>query len=349
MPSIQEVNDARAAMKKLQDEEFARKMAENAKGLEYYTKRLKELEQVEKSLHKVRMAGVAAAVVAYARLTRSIQSLRQAGLENTVEANRQHTVYQLLGREIAGIFMPATTASTNAMLAGAKAMTGLNEKGQNFAFVLSTAVTGLVALKAAQLAAAAAGIKLSGVAGSIVANLGKIGLIGGIIGGLAALFLASNDGAKTLEDTMKSLVTLANELGDALDDALKNPGKFWDDVRLGMAKKLEDWGILGPGAARKFFDQVNVPNAKGRGGLDERRAKDKNNRNQPTPGNFQFENVGDAYERVQIAAAKNSMLNKDAEIPKKQLEEQEKIRQGIEELVKQKDWQALTKKLFKLE
>lgn len=289
----------------------------------------KKLDQQEKQIARNRTIGAAVAVAAYVKVASSLRALRQEGMENTVEATRQQIAYQMLGREVAGVFKPATDAATNATLAGAKAMQGLSRDGQSLLFVLSAAASGYATLKVAQMGAMAAGLKLSGTWGGLLRLLPAFGLAGGVIGGLGALFLSSNEGAQALESTMANLVKLANALGEAFDEALNNPGKFWDDFKIGAAVIGEKLGIAPKGRARAEFDEA-VQNAKGRGGLDERRAKEKaaQNRQQVTPNNFQWETASGAFDRVQLAAARQSAINipeKQLNVAEKQLEELKKM------------------------
>jgi len=297
-------------------EEFNKKQEEAAKQTETYAKQVKTLQQTEATASKARLAGIGFAVAGYAKLASSVRSLSQAGLEGTAEARRQQIAYQLLGREIAAIYLPATTASTNASIASAHALQNLTEKGQNLLFVVGSATAGLAAFSTVSLLASVSGLKLTGALAGIARYLPLIGLGGGALVGLAAIFLSSNDGAKLLEDTMTSLVDLANALGDAFDEAFHNPGKFWDDFRLGLVKIGEDIGLLEDGAARKQFDQVNIPNSRDRGDLDARRSKEKDKRRQVTPGIPSFGSI-DSFERIQLAAAR---IATGRDIPQQQLD-----------------------------
>lgn len=286
---------------------------------------VRKLAAEEQRLQRIRAIGAAVAVAAYLKVASSLRNLRNEGMNNTVEAYRQNTAYMMLGREIAAVFLPATEASTNAMMASAKAMSGLNERGQNFTFVLSAAVVGLVSFKTAQLAAAAAGVRLTGVLGSLMKTMPFLGLAGGVLTGLAAIFLSSNEGAKVLENTMENLVKLANALGEALEEAFNNPGKFWDDFKIGLAVIGEKIGAAPAGRARLEFDEA-VQESKKRNGLDQRRARAApggGDRRNVTPGEFRFEGVSDAFERVQIAAAKSSVLGKDVQQQQLDVEKQQ--------------------------
>lgn len=309
-------------------DEFNKKQDEAAKLTEKYAKQVKALQQTEASTSKARLAGIGFAVAGYAKLASSIRSFSQAGLDSTAEARRQQVAFQLLGREIAAIYLPATTASTNASIASAHALQHLTEKGQNLLFVVGSATAGLAAFSTVSLLASVSGLKLTGALAGIAKYLPLIGLGGGALVGLAAIFLSSNDGAKLLEDTMASLVDLANALGDALDEAFHNPGKFWDDFRLGLVKIGEDIGLLEEGAARKQFDQVNIPNIKDRGDLDAKRGKEKDKRRQVTPGVPNFGSI-DSFERIQLAAARiatgRDIPQQQLDVAKEQLEIQKQL------------------------
>ena len=342
MPNPNDLREARAELQKLQaqmadDRAFGmfspalqRRITEAKKAIADLNVEVKKFHEQEARAARVRLVATGAAIAAYAKMRASLNSLKQAGMENTNEARRQEVAYTLLGRQVAGIFLPATRAATNATMAGANALEKLSGDGQKATFVIAGAAAGLVTFKVAQMAAVASGIKFSGVMGGIVRMLPALGLAGGVIGGLGVLFLSSNEGAKALEDTMASLVTLANALGEALDEALNNKGKFFDDFRLGLIQLGEDIGILEKGAARQFFNEVTIPNAKGRGGLDQRRAAEKlkNQRIDVTPyAQPSFGSV-DSFERIQLAAAKMA-IGKD--VPQQQLDV---AKQQLDELKK---------------
>ncbi|MFO0814527.1 MAG: hypothetical protein U0796_15005 [Gemmatales bacterium] len=288
-----------------------------------------KLAAEEQRLARARTIGAGVAVAAYLKVASSMRALRNEGLENTVEATRQQIAYQMLGREIAGVFKPATDASTNSMMAATKAMQGLTKDGQHFVFVLSAMTGGYVTLKVAQMGAAAAGLRFSGTLGAIMRSLPALGMAGGLLGGLGALFLSSDEGAKSLESTLKRLVALVNDFGESMDEAFNNPGKFWDDFKIGAAVIGERLGIAPQGRARAEFDDAMI-NKKKRNGLDERREREKaaQGPDSVTLNNFQWETASGAFDRVQLAAARQSAINipeKQLNVAEKQLEELKKM------------------------
>lgn len=276
----------------------------------------KKVADEEQRLNKIRLAGVAAGVIAYKKLESSLRSLRSAGMENTVEANQQSIAYTLLSREIAGVFMPATQATTNVIMSMQKAMSGLTEGGQDVLLVLSYATAGLVTFTTAQIAATAAGIKFTGVLAVVARWLPLIGLATGSIVALGALFLSSESGASMLNTALEGTVELLNEIGKKTEALNKMSWKDWLGIK--GFEIMEALGMVKGGVADFALGVVADDIAAKKG-------KDKGRR-QPTPGNFQFENSSAAaFERVQLAAAKSSIGGKDT--PEKQLEvEQEQLK-----------------------
>lgn len=285
-------------------------------------KQLKLVREEEQKSNRLRLAGLAAGIVAYKKLESGMRSLREAGMANTIEANQQNIAYTLLGRELAGVFMPATQATTNVLMSAQKAMSGLTEGGQDVVLVLSYATAGLVTFTAAQVAATAAGLKFTGVLAVMARWLPLIGLAGGAIVALGALFLSSETGASMLNSALEGTVELLNEIGKKTEALKKMSWKDWLGIKafeimegLGMVK-----GGLADFALGVVADDIA---AKGKGKGKERR--------QPTPGNFQFENSSAAaFERVQIAAAKSSIGGKDT--PEKQLEVEQAQLKVLEQL-----------------
>lgn len=289
-------------------------------------KRLKEeqkkVAEEEQRTNRIRITAVAAGILAYKKLESSLRSLREAGMANTVEANQQNIAYTLLGREIAGVFMPATQATTNVLMSFQKAMSGLTEGGQDVVLVLSYATAGLVTFTAAQVAATAAGLKFTGVLGVMARWLPLIGLAGGAIVALGALFLSSESGASMLNTALEGTVELLNEIGKKTEALKKMSWKDWLGIKgfeimeaLGMVK-----GGMADFALGVVADDIAAKN----------KGKDKGRR-QPTPGNFQFENSSAAaFERVQLAAAKSSIGGKDT--PEKQLEVEQQQLKVLEQL-----------------
>lgn len=282
----------------------------------------KKVVDEEQRINRIRLAAVAAGIVAYKKLESSLRSLREAGMANTIEANQQQIAYELLGREVAGIFLPATKAATNATLASAKALSTLTEGGQNVALVIGSAAAGLVAFSVAGAAATAMGLKFTGVLAGMMRWLPLIGLGGGLIAGLGFLFLQTADGADLMNKALEKGVQLLNEMSKGVETLKGEWGNGgWLDrettnIALGLSVIGEKLGILQAGTAKAVFD-ADVSARKNY----KPKAGDK-----PTPGNFQFENTSSAaFERVQLAAAKSSIGGKDT--PEKQLEvEQEQLK-----------------------
>lgn len=275
----------------------------------------------EQRQNRNRLVVVGMVTGAYLKMSRAIEGLRQAGMENTVEANRQQIAYTFLGREIAGIFLPATNAATNATMASARALSGLSEGGQNVAMVLGSATAGLVAFSVAGIAATAMGLKFTGVLAGIMKWLPLIGLGGGLLVGLGALFLQTKDGADLMNKALEKGVDLLNEMAKGVETLKGKWGNGgWLDrettnLAIGLSVIGEKLGLLEAGTAKAVF------NADAAARRDYKPEPGK----KPTPGNYRFEGVSDAFERVQLAAAKQAGLD----VPQKQLKVQE---EQLEEL-----------------
>jgi len=287
----------------------------------------KKILDEEQRANRIRLAGVAAGIVAYKKLESSLRSLREAGMANTVEANQQDIAYTLLGREIAGVFMPATQATTNVIMAAQRAMSGLTRGGQEVLLVISYATAGLVTFTAAQIAATAAGLRFTGVLAVIARWLPLIGLAGGAVIALGALFLSSESGASMLNTTLEATVDLLNEMGKKAEALKKMSWKDWLGIK--AFEIMEGLGMVKGGLANFALGVV----------ADDIAAKNKGKGDEPykpTPGQFRFEDSSAAaFERVQLAAAKSAMGGKDT--PERQLEvEQEQLK--VLQQLRDKGW-----------
>jgi len=287
----------------------------------------------EAKRNRIRLAAIGGIVTAYLKLSATIRHLKDAGMENTVEANRQALAYTMLGREVAAIFLPATNAATQASLSGAKALSKLTEEGQNVVMVISYAVTGLMTFTAAQLAATAAGLKFTGVLAGIVRWLPLIGLAGGAIAALGLLFLNTESGASLLNSALEETVDLLNEIGRKAETMKNMTWTEWLGVK--GFEMLEAVGILKKGVADMAVGFVgDVQKREGRV------KKPDKGRREVRPGVPSFGSI-DSFERIQLAAAKISGNGKDVpqqqlDVAKEQLQEFRLINQKLEMPVRAK-------------
>jgi hypothetical protein len=273
-----------------------------------------------------RVAGPAAA--GFAILTGAILGFVRAGLAGTVEGNRLTYQFQMLSREIAGVFMPVIEGMMTKLAQAVAWFRTLSGEKQNlimrfalasvaalaFAMVLPRLVGGIqlviVGVKALMTVIAAAGTEAGIASGGILPLLGIL-VTAGVA--LTAFLFATKSGSKGLgeieaagrkliQDIMPSLNRVMGEVSRVINSiaqvaipAVVEAFKLWatwiEIVVLALEKLYQVWRYTPAGI---LFRAMAGPDQK---------STDEKNRKVPTQAGAGFEDFIATYQRIASAAA----------------------------------------------
>jgi len=282
-------------------------------------------QQMAQSLNALR-ASMMMGLQSIQRFTASILSMAKAGLEGTVEGYRLSFAWLLLSKQIAAIFIPVVNLATSAIIGLRNIMASFSGTTQNMALV----VGGLAGAFLPFLGALSQVLPLIGTITKLFSPFRVIMLL---LASAATAFLSSAQGApllaalgKALDAVMNLFGSLASLFGDVITVAV--------ELLVGVLMLLEPFitlvvkGLtLLANGLKWVFDKIRSFLAWlgfGAKELDKGAAP----RRDVTPAKFSFEGIGDAMERITLAANKTALLD----IPRKQLEEQEKANKSLEGL-----------------
>jgi len=275
------------------------------------------VEQMQK-LQQVMTIGAAT----IARVTQSVQGMAAAGLRGTLEGMRLGYAWELLSRQIGAIFLPIINAATNAIISLRNSLASLTGSGQNVLMVLVSITGGLVTMLTGMIPLKSALVALGAI-------LSPARILFGVISGAILSILASAQGATLLGTLAKAIGSVVNLLGSILAPifTILSPlinvatwalGLFADmiDWVAKKAKKAADWVMEGGFNEGILTSKVNKLLGIGQNKV----GGNGNDRRDVTPGKISFEGIGDAMERITLAANKSAAMD----IQEKQLAEQEK-------------------------
>lgn len=278
----------------------------------------------------------------------TIKGLVNAGFAGTVEANRLGLAWTLLSRQIASLFLPVLNTLTTVIQQITSFFAGLTGYGQSLAATFAMVISGFASV------------------------LGIMPLLHGMLGGLAKLFSPMTMGIGLLIQVLTDFFTGTEEgrmmlgmiadvmsffggimkiVGEAFKvvvDAVVVAFQWivramtWVVIKIaGLIETILDW-IPGLGDAaesvKRFREnaQANLDKMVD-GGYGAKKATSAK-RNDVTPANFRFEEIGAAFERITMAGAKMGSSPEDARHEKAMSKQDQLIAAvgGVKEAVEKK-------------
>ncbi len=260
--------------------------------------------------------------------TNSIMGMARAGLSGTLEGNRLATAWQLLSQQIAAIFLPVVNLLTTAIISLRNAMAGLSGVGQNIIMVVSGIIGAFIPFLTSLPV-------VSALLQTVTTLFSPFRVVLMIIAGALAAFFSSADGApvlKVLGDAVGAVMglfgTLAGLFGDLLATAIQLLIGALDVLAPVISFVVKVITLLVQGLTWVFEKIREFLSWLGFGSKELTKAATATVRRDVTPGRISMEGIGDAMERITVAANKNAAMD----IAKMQLTEQEKANKNLEGL-----------------
>lgn len=266
-----------------------------------------------------------------------------AGMAGTVEGNRMTLAWQMLSREIAGVFLPVIQKVMDSLFQTVRWFRNLGEGGQNAIMILGglAVAFGIVGKAAMALYANPVLLGLAGLAAMIglvskqlveaASNAAKFraSLEHNRQGGMSqkSLDRAYQGAGIDKKDSFEEKARKAQERIEELEEAGRKAGL---DITTDKRSLSEG---LGPNPAkRRLADELRQERAAligvrdaAREGRDIDPTSDdaKNKHRRPTPASTGFEAITSSYSRIQNAVAKTGMESPEAKATKEVKKEQE--------------------------
>jgi hypothetical protein len=283
-------------------------------------------QQMAQSLNMLR-ASMLVGLQSVQRMTASLMSMARAGLEGTAEGMRLSFAWQLLSRQIAAIFIPVVNLATNAIIYMRNVLMSFSGTMQNITLV----VGGLIAAFVPFLASLP---MIAALLQTVTALFSPFRLILLAVAGAVSAFLSSSQGAPVLAalgQAMSAVMGLFGTLAGLFGDVLAIPVQLLIGI-LTLLEPIITLVVKGltllANGLKWVFDKIRDFLAWLGFGTKELAKAQNAPRRDVTPAKFSFEGIGDAMERITLAANKTAAMD----VATKQLTEQEKANRNLEGL-----------------
>lgn len=277
-------------------------------GLRHFNDQLKNLARQAQE-HAIAVQRMAAS------FSLAIKGMVASGFAGTQEANRLGLAWTLLSRQIASLFIPVVNVLTSAMMYLASVFSGLSGYGQSMA-VTFMAVATAIATKLPLLTILGTVFSLIGTILSPMTIMltalaqGLMDFLQGTIEG-QMIMAAISEVVSFFAAGLKLLGPVIAAVADAVTVALQYliRGFTWVVIKIAwLVEQILDW-IPGLGDAaesvKRFRENAQANLDKMNAGPDGASKKvTERKRNDVTPANARFEELGAAFERVTMAGAK---------------------------------------------
>lgn len=262
------------------------------------------------------------------RFTASIMGMARAGLEGTAEGMRLSFAWQLLSRQIAAIFIPVVNMATNAIITMRNILMTFSGSMQNVVMVVGGMIGAFVPFLS-MLPMVSALIQ------TVTTLFSPFRIMLMVIAGALTAFLSSSQGAPLLAalgQALGSVMQLFGTLAGLFSDVLAIPIQLLIGI-LTLLEPIITLVVKGltllANGLKWVFDKIRDFLAwLGFGTKELAKAQGAAPRRDVTPAKLSFEGIGDAMERITLAANKTAAMDMAA----KQLTEQEKANKNLEGL-----------------